>query len=390
MAHQIFEEAQALAEEFTANRRALHQIPEVGTALPQTVAYVTEQLDKMGVSYEVYEDCSCVVATVGHGGHCFLLRSDMDGLPMAEATGLPYASGNGCMHACGHDIHAATLLGAAKLLKAHESELKGTVKLFFQSGEEIFAGAKAAIDHGLLENPKVEAAFGMHVFGALAPGRVIYGHYAMSAVYGFRFTLTGKGTHGSTPESGIDPITTGVHIHLALQELISREVSALDEAALTIGRFSAGTAANIIPHTAVMEGTLRTFRPEVTEYLRGRIDEVARAVARTYRTEIEIETLSLVPATICDQDLTKEFLESIDSLDADIATAPEYHVMGSEDFAFITEAVPAGYMCTGAGVADTSKWRGQHNPEIVFDEAVLPLNAAIYTKVAMDWLAKHC
>lgn len=389
MPHQIFQEAQSLAGEITANRRALHQIPEVGTSLPKTVDFVTKKLTEMGISYEVYEDCSCVVATLGHPGKCFLLRSDMDGLPVEEDTGLPYASANGCMHACGHDMHAAVLLGAAKLLKAHESELNGTVKLFFQSGEEIFAGAKAGIDHGLLENPKVDAAFGMHVLGALPEGLVIYGHYAMSAVYGFRITLTGKGTHGSTPESGIDPINTGLHIHLALQELISREVSALDEAALTIGRFSAGTAANIIPHTAIMEGTLRTFKPEVTEYLRSRIQEVARSVAATYRTGIEIETLSLVPATICDQSLTQELLTTIDSLDAGIKTAPEYHVMGSEDFAFLTEKVPASYFAIGAGGPDPSTWKGQHNPQIVFEESVLPTTAAIYAKAAIDWLEKH-
>lgn len=389
MAHQIYQEAQALAEELVAARRALHQIPELGTELPKTVAFITEKLDALGIPYEVYEDCSCVVATVGKGGKCFLLRSDMDGLPVQEDTGLPFASTNGCMHACGHDLHATTLLGAAKLLKAHESELKGTVKLFFQSGEELFAGAQAAMAHGLLENPKVDAAFAMHVFGALPAGKVVYGHYAMSAVYGFRFLLTGKGTHGSSPESGIDPINTGLHIHLALQELIAREVSALDEAALTIGKFSAGTAFNVIPHTAVLEGSLRTFKPEVTDYLRHRIDEVARAVAKAYRTEIEIETISLVPATICDEPLTREFLDSIASLDADIPVAPEYHVMGSEDFAFISEKIPSSYMAIGAGGPDPSTWRGQHNPQILFEESVLPTGAAIYAKAAMDWLEKH-
>ena len=387
--HPLMQEALAMKDEITANRRTLHQNPELGLKLPQTVRFVASKLDEMGVPYEVYEDCSCVVATLGRGEKCFLLRGDMDALPVQEDTGLPFASSNGCMHACGHDLHAAMLLGAAKLLKAHESELKGTVKLLFQSGEEIFAGAQAAIDRGVLENPKVNAAFAMHVGGALPYNRAIYGNYTMSAVYGFRMTLTGKGTHGSTPELGIDPINTGVHIYLALQELIAREVSALDEASLTIGRFDAGKVANVIPNSAVLEGTLRTFKPETTDYLRARIDEVAAAVAAAYRTHIDIEVLSKVPATICDPALTEEFLASLRSVDEQMEPRPDFHVMGSEDFAFITERIPASYFFLGAGVEDPSKWRGQHNPQILFNEGVLPRGAAIYAKVAMDWLEKH-
>ena len=388
--HALMQEALTLKDELTAFRRELHQNPELGTHLPQTVARVTAKLAEMNIPYHVYEDCSCVTATIGHGGKCFLLRGDMDALPVHEDTGLPFASTNGCMHACGHDLHATMLLGAAKLLKARESELKGTVKLLFQSGEEIFAGAKAAIDCGVLENPKVDAAFAMHVGGNQATGTALVGEYTMAAVYGFRMTLTGKGTHGSTPENGIDPINTGVHIYLALQELIAREVSALDEASLTIGRFEAGKVANVIPNSAVLEGTLRTFKPATTEYLRARIDEVAKAVAATYRTKIDIEVLSKVPATICNSALNEECKASMSAVDPDMKISDDFHAMGSEDFAFISEKVPSCYTFIGAGLPDPSKWIGHHNPHVVFEESVLPRGAAIYAKTAVDWLEKHC
>ncbi len=390
MIHPLLQEALDMKEALVADRRALHQIPELGISLPNTVAYVTGKLSEMGITYQVYEDCSCVVATVGQGGKCFMLRSDMDALPVEEESGLPFASKNGCMHACGHDLHAATLLGAARLLKAHESELKGTVKLFFQSGEEIFAGSKAAIEEGLLENPKVDAAFAMHVGGAQKYNTLIYGKYTMSSVYGFRILLTGKGTHGSMPELGVDPINTGVHVYLGLQELLAREISAQDEATLTIGHFESGKANNVIPNTAVLEGTLRTFKTELREFLIRRLHEVVESVCKAYRTEFEIEVLSDVPATVCDDACTQEFLESLHEVDPEMETINAFHTMGSEDFAFITERIPASFFFVGAGVEDESKWYGQHNPHILFNEDILPRGAAIYAKVAMDWLEKHC
>lgn len=389
MENQLLKEAKQMQEELSMWRQALHQIPELGLCLPQTMAFVKDKLDEMGITYQVYDDCSCLTACLGKGSKCFLLRSDMDGLPMAEESGEPFSSQNGNMHSCGHDLHTAVLLGAAKLLKAHEQELKGVVKLFFQSGEETFTGAAAAIKEGLLETPKVDAAFAMHVASTMANNVIIYGPQPMSAVYGFKITLTGKGAHGSTPNLGIDPINTGIHIYLGLQELIARETSSADEAALTIGRFSAGSASNIIPERAVMEGTLRTFKPEVGKYLKDRIHDIISSVCRTYRTTYDIEVLSDVPAVSCDARMIETCVESIHSLNGSVKTYPLYHVMGSEDFAFISEKVPAAYFCIGAGVEDKSKWAGQHNPKVLFTEECLPLGAAVYAKTAMDWLAKQ-
>lgn len=387
MENQLLKEAQEMQTELSRWRQALHQIPEPGLHLPKTSAFVTEKLDEFGIAYEIYEDCSCITACIGQGKHCFLLRSDMDALPMQEESGIPFQSENGCMHSCGHDLHTSILLGAAKLLKAHEQELSGTVKLLFQSGEETFSGADAAIKRGILETPKVEAAFAMHVASTLENNTIIYGPHPMAAVYGFQISLTGKGAHGSTPNLGIDPINTGVHIYLGLQELIAREASSSDEAVLTIGSFDAGTASNIIPERAVLKGTLRTFKPEVQKYLIQRINEIVDAVCKAYRTDYKIEVLSNVSAVSCDSEMVNSCLESIRNLSSSIKTYPLYHVMGSEDFAFISEKVPSAYFCIGAGAENKSQWVGQHNPKVLFNEKCLPLGAAVYAKTAIDWLA---
>lgn len=384
----ILNEAKKLREELIQWRRNLHAIPEIGLKLPETTAFVAKTLDGMGVDYIVCKESSAIIAKIGNGGKCFLLRSDMDALPVREESGEPFAAKNGCMHACGHDMHTTTLLGAAKLLKQHEEELNGTVKLLFQTGEEIFKGADAAIREGVLESPVVDAAFAMHVIPDIPSGMIQYGEKAMSAVYGFRIKLEGKGTHGSTPESGVDPITTGVHLHLALQELIAREVSASDEAVLTIGRFESGEAFNIIPQRAMLEGTLRTFNPEIKEKMIRRIHEVTEYVAKAYRTKAEIEVISDVPAVICDKDLNEEIMKDIRDMDETIPVVPTYHAMGSEDFALISEKVPSVYCAIGAGVEE-GKWLDAHNPGVRFNEECLPTAAAIYANAAMCWLEKH-
>lgn len=394
---EILKEAQAMQEELTAWRRQFHQMPELDLSLPKTSAFVQDRLTELGIPYKLLVGGSCVVAYLGKdvmeqtggSGKCFLLRSDMDGLPITEDTGLSFASENGRMHACGHDLHAATLLGAAKLLKKHESELCGIVKLVFQPGEETFRGAKAAIEDGLLENPHVDAAFAMHVGSGFSPNYIAYGPAPMSSVYGFKIRLTGKGCHGAYPENGIDPINTGLHIHLALQELIARERPSTKEGALTIGSFHAGSAANIIPQTAELEGTLRVFDRNTRDNLIRRIGEVVQDVAKTYRTKAELEVLYDVPPVENDAALSKEFLAAIHAMKPEEILVPTYHVMGSEDFAFISERVPSCYFSIGAAVADKSKIVDHHNPHVMFSEECLPTAAAAYACVAIEWLKTH-
>lgn len=379
-------EAAGVKEQMVAWRRQLHQIPETGIVLPQTMAFLKARLEEMGVEYRAYADISCIEATIGTGERCFLLRSDVDGLPLTEETDLPYKSTNGCMHGCGHDMHGTILLGAAKLLKDHEGELGGRVKLLFQSGEEVFQGAKAAIDAGVLED--VEGAFAMHVMANLPAGAIVTGKEPMAAVDGFKITLTGRGGHGSLPHTCIDPINAAVQVYLALQALIAREVGGTEEAVLTIGQLSAGETANVIPERAVLQGTLRTFKPKVRERLVARIREVSEGVAAAYRCRMEYEVLSACPSVVTDEDLNDLIAKSIRSVLPLSKVHPGAHGMGSEDFAEIAQRVPSAYFILGAGVPEKEKRLGQHNPRVVFNEDVLPMGAAIYAKAAMDFLAE--
>lgn len=385
----ILEEARKNHDNVVSWRRVLHQIPEIGIELPKTVAFLTEKLAEMGIPYEVYEDCSCITATIGNGGKCILLRGDMDALPVAEESGLSFASTDGNSHACGHDFHAASLLGAAKILKEHEAELPGTVKLIFQSGEEVFKGAAEAIRHGVLENPKVDAAFATHVFASMPLNTVFYGKYPMASVYGFRIRIQGKGTHGSSPETGIDPLVVGANILLSLQEIIAREIPAAEEAVLTIGHFEGGSVANVVPDSALLEGTLRTFKKEIKEYIMPRITEIAEAIAKAYRASVTVEELSNVPAVTTDDGMMELMVNAVRELGNGMTTVPALHAMGSEDFAFYSEQVPSVIVGMGAGVEDQSRWVGQHNPRILFNEEILLNEVALYVKMAIDWLEKN-
>ena len=385
----FLQEAQALSDALVAWRRQLHQIPEVGIQLPRTMDYIRQQLEEMDIPYTLHREISCIEATIGRGGRCFLLRSDADAIPIPEETQLPFRADNGNMHGCGHDLHTTILLGAAKLLKTHETELPGTVKLLFQSGEEVFQGAKAAIEAGVLENPTVDAAFAMHVIAMMPVGVIMTGKEAMASVDGFRITLIGHGGHGSMPETAVDPINAAVQVYLALQSLIAREIGGTEEAVLTIGQLSAGDTANVIPQRAVLQGTLRTFSPAVRQRLCSRIREVTAGVAQTYRCKSEYEVLSACPSVITDDAVTASVEKSIRSLLPRFHISGGAHGMGSEDFAEISQEVPSAYYMMGAGPEDSEKRLGQHNPKIEFNEAVLPLGAAIYAQAAFDWLEEH-
>lgn len=380
----FLKEAEAIYEDLLKWRRDLHQIPELGTELPRTVAYVSARLDEMGIEHSVFEDCSCIVACIGQGDKCYLLRGDMDALPVEEMSGLEFASCEENSHACGHDMNTVQLLGAAKLLKAHESELKGVVKLFFQSGEEIFAGSKAGIEHGIMENPHVDAALALHVFSPMGIGEAGSCLNPCAGVFGFRITITGSGSHGSAPEQGVDPINTAVHIHLGLQEILAREVSGFDQVALTIGKIQGGNAANVIPNEVVMEGTLRAFDPDLRIKIYERIQQVATDIGRAYRSEIKIDTLSDCPPIVCDQ---KEF-ERVNRIMKDVAgieVNTSWQAMGSDDMANILERVPGVWYMVGAGVDDPAKRCAQHNPHIVFKEEIMPKAVAVYCETVVDY-----
>ena len=403
-----YERALELKDETIANRRHIHKNAETGLDLPKTKAYVMEKLTEYGLEPK---DCGYgVTATLGKGGKVLLLRADMDALPMKEETGLPFSSMDALpmpeesgeefacptgkeAHTCGHDFHAAMLLTAAKMLKEKEDTLEGTIKFMFQPAEETFEGSKNMIENGILENPPVDAALAYHV----SPGKMPIGLFMyndkdtmMYSVDGFKITIHGKGSHGAYPHVGVDPINIGVHIHLALQELIARESDPTHSCVLTIGQFAGGTAANIIPETAVLQGTIRTNKPEARELLVRRMKEVAEKTAAVYNGTVDIEMISEVPPLICNPKLTDEVVGYMQELGIPGLTPyPGISASASEDFAVIAEKVPSTFMYLSAGYLDERGQYPAHHPKAQFNEDVCPIGAACLAHCASQWLKNN-
>ncbi|MCI5516265.1 MAG: M20 family metallopeptidase [Roseburia porci] len=388
----FYKRAVELKEETIENRRYIHKNAETGLKLPKTKAFVMDRLKKYGLEPEECGDG--VTAMLGKGGKVLLLRADMDALPMPEQSGESFACPTGAAdHACGHDFHAAMLLTAAKMLKENEDMLEGTVKFMFQPAEETFEGSKNMIEHGILDNPKVDAALAYHV----SPGKMPVGLYMyndkdtmMYSVDGFKITITGKGSHGAYPHVGVDPINIGVHIHLALQELIARESDPAHACVLTIGQFQAGTAANIIPDTAVLQGTIRTNHKEARELLVRRMKEVAEKTAEVYKGTAQIEMISEVPPLICDPKMTDEIVGYMNEMNIPGLTPYlDVSASASEDFAVIAEKVPSTFMYLSAGYQDERGTYPAHHPKVQFNEDVCPIGSACLANCAVRWLAAH-
>ena len=377
--------ARELREETVSHRRYLHANAEVGLKTPKAAAYITERLAEYGLTPE---KCGHgVTASLGSGGKTLLLRADMDALPMAEESGEPFACPTGTeAHTCGHDFHAAMLLNAAKILKENETALKGTVRFMFQPAEETFEGAKDMITHGILEG--VDAALAFHVApGKMPPGLFMYnaGGVMMSSVDGFKITVHGKGAHGAYPHSSVDPINIGVHIYLALEALIAREADPGKNCVLTIGNFSAGSAANIIPDSAVLQGTIRTNDKACRALLVRRMKEAAAGTAQVYGGTAVVEMLSQVPPLVCDRKLTEKTAGYLQELPG-LTPVPGIAASASEDFASIAEQVPSAFMYLSAGFSDERGDAPAHNPKVLFNEDVCAIGPACLAHCAVRWL----
>lgn len=393
-AEHILQAAQARKDEFVANRRYLHTVPGLGFDLKDTLDFVSKKLTELGIDHAPCGKAG-IVATLGgkKEGKVFLLRADMDALPMAEESGEAFASANGRMHACGHDLHTAILLGAAALLKENEDAIRGTVKLMFQPAEEIFQGAEDMIASGVLEEPKVDAAMMAHVFSGLPmPTGVIavLDGISNAAADVFTVRIQGKGCHGSMPNTGIDPLLAGAHMLIALQELHARELAMSDEVALTFGSFNAGIAANVIPDTATLSGTLRTFNEELRAHVKQRMEDIITGLAKAFRTEVTIEYTSGCPVMENDSDLAASISGYLRELmgPQTVMTLKNMKASGSEDFACISQKVPALMLGIPANAPDGAPYP-QHHPKVRFDESALPLGAAAFAYGALRWLEEH-
>ena len=390
---QIIEEAKALQERIVEDRRWLHQHPELGFELPETVAYVRSRLEDMG--YEVTEPCEGGLLTqIGDpaAGPCVLLRADMDALPVEEETGLPFASKNGNMHACGHDAHTAMLLGAAQILKNHEAELKGCVKLLFQPDEEgcapvEYCGGDAVLEAGVLENPKVDAVTALHIMtpdypaGTIAtrPGTVF------SSIDDIDIQIQGRGAHGSTPNMGIDPINIACHIYQGVQNYIARELDPTQVCVATFGKIEAGRAANVIPDTARMLGTLRTQSAEVRDRFKERVTAMCEDIARAFGGTATVQFLRGVPNTYNNPELTRELVGYATEIFGDAVVEMPEPFPGTDDLAVLSQACPTTYFVLGAPVEGATDC-GMHHPGVQFDEDVFWRGTALLANNALEYL----
>lgn len=382
-------------------RRKLHMIPETGSYLPKTQAFVCAELDKMGIPYQKN--------TVEHDGHVdsgivaliegqntdkvLALRADMDALPVEEQQFVPYMSTHkGIMHACGHDAHIAMLLGAAKVLNDNKDQLNGSVKLFFQSAEEIITGAKLLIQGGCMENPRVTACFGMHVW-PLGPeykgGQVAIKNGCMMAS-GNRFWIKiyGEGTHGSQPQQGVDPITAAGQVLTALQNITSRELAGDEPRVLSVCQIHGGTTWNIIPREVMLEGTVRTMSQHAQKHYMKRVTEVVNGVSQALRCDAKIKWIDSVPPVMNDPEFTdlvkaastKAFGEG--SIVEDVKPS-----MGNEDFAYYQEMVPGAFAFLNIANHDIGITHPIHSPKFTVDEEVLWRGSALAVQTAVDYLS---
>ena len=381
MRERIFKEAFALQDETVAHRRYLHEHAEVGLDLPKTMVYIRKTLSAVGI--DAMPCGKGLVAEVGQGERLILLRADADALPMREESGEDFASKENAAHTCGHDLHAAALLSAAKILKKREGSLDRRVKLVFQPAEEPLLGCRNMMENGLLSE-KPSAAFALHVGAGETPvGKALYnaGGVMMLSCDRFRIVLKGKGGHAAYPHLACDPLAVAVKLYAAFESLMAKEKAPERCAVLSIGKFSAGKADNVICERAVMEGSLRTDYKALQEKLLARIQELVNGYASLYGVTAEFELFAHVTPLVCDKDLTEKIVKSL-SCEA-LSFLPDIRASASEDFALIAAEVPSCYLYFTAGFADARGKYSAHNPKVLFDEAVLSYAVAAYALMGL-------
>ncbi len=390
----ILERAKALAPEFVAFRRDFHKHPEFGLEEERTSAIVADYLKSLGIEviHPVLEKSGVLgILRGGKLGKTVALRADIDALSIPEQSGVPYASTiPGKMHACGHDGHTATLMGVAKLLSEMKDEIPGTVKFFFQPAEEGPGGALPMIEAGVMENPHVDAAMGLHLGTDLPTGHIGVRAGANSAgTDSIEIKITGKGGHGAHPHKSIDAIVAAGHVIVALQTIASREIDPLGSVVLTLGTVNGGYRGNVIADTVVFTGTVRTLDPEVRASMPGRIERILDGVCSAFRAKFELTYNNGYPSVINDAGMA-DLLESVGQrvLGADKVHRVPNPSMGGEDFAYFAEKAPSVFFRLGAANEAKECIYPGHHPKYNFDEDAIPVGMAVLTEAALEFLKK--
>ncbi|MBT2512668.1 M20 family metallopeptidase [Arthrobacter sp. ISL-30] len=398
----ITADAHELQDDIVRLRHELHQEPEIGLQLPRTQEKVLKALD--GLPYEIAlgKDTTSVTAVLRGGARhssaerpVVLLRADMDGLPVQERTGVDYTSRlDGAMHACGHDLHTAMLAGAATLLAERQHQLPGDVVLMFQPGEEGFDGASYMIREGVLDaaGRRADAAYGLHVFSSLEP----HGQFStkpgvlLSASDGLYVTVLGAGGHGSTPHWAKDPVTVAAEMVTALQVMVTRQFNMFDPVVLSVGVLQAGTKRNVIPESARIEATIRTFSEESRKKMMEAVPRLLQGIASAHGVEVDVDYQEEYPLTITDEDETNTAEKVIAGMfgESRLTRLAVPHG-GSEDFSRILAEVPGTFIGLSAVPLGTDHTTSpfNHSAFATFDDGVLADGAALYAGLAVSRIA---
>lgn len=380
--------AAAEQQNMVALRRQLHQVPEVGLDLPQTQRLLLDALQGLPLEIHTGRGLTSIIGVLrgGQPGPTVLLRGDMDALALTELNDLPYRATNGAMHGCGHDMHAAGLVGAARILSSVREQIAGTIVFMFQPGEEGWNGARVMLDEGLLDiaGERVSHAYAVHVgnwdrgrFGT-RPGPL------MASFNHLDVTFVGRGGHGSAPDAALDPVPAVAEAVLALQSMMTRRVSATDPAVLTITTLKAGDAANVIPDRASFGGTLRVFNPATLDVLEASVRRLVHGIADAHGLSAELDFRRSYPVTVNDPETTEAVEDLVRAeFGSERYIRVEEPIMGSEDFSHVLLEVPGTFLMLGAR-PDHQPADGPypHSPEVEFDDVVLQDQAAVLALMA--------
>jgi len=375
-------------------RRDFHRHPELGLQEFRTTAKIREILAGLGATFQPLPGVETGLAAVFEGqpgGRTLALRADIDALPMAELNEVPYKSEvEGVMHSCGHDCHAAVMLGVARqvvesgLLRT----LRGRLKFIFQPAEEIVAGARLMIKAGVLDRPKVDRILGLHMNTDLSVGQVgLYQGVSHAHTDSFRLVIRGKGVHGARPNDGIDPIVAGAQFVSAVQSIVGRNLDPQDAGVVTVGQFQAGTAPNIIPDQALLRGTVRTLKAEVREVIIRRLQELAESLPPAFRVAVDYQFIPGVPSTVNDPAVAADLYRIAARLLGEGQVGYLAPKMGGEDFGLFTQQVPGAFMRLGCANAARGIVHQGHSPNFDVDERSLPIGVEIMSQAVREYLA---
>lgn len=380
--------AEKCSDYIIERRRFFHSIPELSFEEAKTTEEIKQNLESMGIEVENFPDYNGLVGTIrgSQPGKTVMLRADIDALPVEEHTGLSYASTNGNMHACGHDAHISMLLGASKILCSMKEEIKGTVKLLFQSAEESCYGAKYYVENGVLDG--VDAIFGMHIWGTLdAPYFNLEAGNRMASVDNFKITVEGVSSHGSAPHLGKDAVIAASSIIMNIQTIVSRINNPLNPLVVSIGTIKGGKRFNIIANHVEMEGTIRTHSREVRAEIEGHLRNIVENTAKALGCNAQLDYTYYAAPVINEHDHINNIVRNAAvKLYGEESLKQMPKLMGSEDFSYLAENVPGFYGFIGTRNADKGYIYTNHNDKFTVDESVLHRGAALYAQFAYDFL----